>query len=95
MLRNGLRIPSPLTPCYFQVNASFISSLDSRLANIDDIDRPIYVLSAQRACLFCPHYHGTHLIDILPVIDYHVRPDGAGSIGIGVEWVGSRSQDFR
>ena len=38
-------IPSPLTPCYFQVDASFIS----RLPNTDDIDRPIYGLSAQIA----------------------------------------------
>ena len=43
MLRTGLRIPSPLTPCYFHLGASFIS----RLANTDDIDRPIYGLSAQ------------------------------------------------
>ena len=42
MLRTGLRIPSPLTPCYFQVDARFIS----RLANTDNIDRPIYGLSA-------------------------------------------------
>ena len=42
-LRTRLRIPSPLTPCYFQVDASFIP----RLANTDDIDRPIYGLSAQ------------------------------------------------
>ena len=43
MLRTGLRIPSPLTPYYFHLDASFIS----RLANTDDIDRPIYGLSAQ------------------------------------------------
>ena len=45
MLRTGLKIPSPLTPCYYQLDASFIS----RLANPDDIDRPIYELSAHIA----------------------------------------------
>ena len=41
MLMTGSRIPSPLTPCYFHLGASF----RSRLANTDDIDRPIYGLS--------------------------------------------------
>ena len=49
-LRTGLRIPSPLTPYYFHLDASFIS----RLAKTDDIVRPIYGLSAQ---MLLYHYH--------------------------------------
>ena len=33
--------------------------------------------------------------DILPIIDYGcVRPDGVGSIGMAVEWAGSRKLDL-
>ena len=55
MLRTGLRIPSPLTPCYFNLDASFIS----RLANTDDKDRPIYGLSAQHITNYNLSHVGT------------------------------------
>ena len=51
MLRTESRIPLPLTPCSFHLSASFTS----RLANTDDIDRPIYGLSAQLLLLLF-HY---------------------------------------
>ena len=59
MLRTGLSIPSPLTPCYFHIDASFIS----RLAITDDIDRPIYGLSA----------HTHNLIVIAQKITPHLK----------------------
>ena len=54
MFRTGLRIPSRLTPCYFHFDASFMS----RLANTDDIDRPIYGLSAQVLCSISYYLYG-------------------------------------
>ena len=47
-ITNHFSFVSPLTPCYFEVDASLMT----RLANTDDIDRPIFGLSAA-------HYHRT------------------------------------
>ena len=47
MLRTGSRIPSPLTPCYFQTSASFIS----RLANTGNIDNLWVVSTLTNLCL--------------------------------------------